>query len=92
MEVNWVDVVDKLPDIPECRYAVNVLVVTTDDTYTSVYACMYGKYSKSELFKASDGNEFMELYNGNGDSFWGPLQEKVTHWMYLPEPPRKDKI
>lgn len=92
MELNWTDTCDKMPDIPEGRYAVNVLVVTDDGAYTSVYSCMYGKYSASDLFKASNGNEFMEIYNGNGDSFWGPLQERVTHWMYLPKPPRKDKI
>jgi len=90
MQLNWIDVCDKLPDIPEGKYAVNVLVVTIDDKYSYVYSCMYGKYSKSDCFEASDGNTFMELYDGGGDSFWGPLQEKVTHWMYLPNPPRKD--
>lgn len=87
--MKWINVKDKLPEIPEDLCAVKVLVAEYDPgckQYT-VHECMFGKYPKSELWPASTKNDFMTIYFGT-DVSWGPTADIVTHWMYLPEPPK----
>lgn len=91
----WISVKDKLPKIPKGDYAVAVLVATYDSCYESlcrgygynVHEGMFGKRKKNELFKGSKKNDFIELYLGK-DFYWGPTIDPVTHWMYLPKPPK----
>lgn len=95
MKMKWIKVEDALPIIPEGYYSVKVLVVTFDECYEElnpgkghqVTDAMFGKWEKSELFEASEKNDFMELYYGQ-TTFWGPVPDPVTHWMYLPDPPK----
>ena len=48
-----------------------------------------------EMFEGADITKlhFQTLYYGQDKSgkntdFWGPVPDKVTHWMYYPEPPQ----
>jgi len=93
--VEWISVKDRLPIIPEGKYAISVLVVTFDSTYEElnpghgfeVSISSYGKYQKSELFEESKENDFTTMYYGK-DIIWGPTGDPVLYWMYMPEPPK----
>ena len=92
----WISVKDRLPKIQKGYYAVCVLAAVYDPCYESicrghgydVRECLFGKWKKSKLFNAARKNSFMELYHGKESSFWGPIPDPVTHWMYLPDPPQ----
>lgn len=102
LNMKWISVKDELPKIPKGRYAVAVIVAEFDPGYESlcigrgfdVIHAMYGKvdnYRKKRmgLFKHWKKKEdFMQLYLGGRDSEWGPFCDEVTHWMYMPKPPK----
>ena len=95
----WISVKDRLPEIPKGHYGVSVLVAQFDPVYNEI--CPGKGYSVQEmtycLITAADRKrwgyptdkktDFMEWYIGQ-ESFKGPPGDMVTHWMYLPEPPR----
>jgi hypothetical protein len=102
----WISVKDRLPKIPEGKYGVSVLVVEFDHTFeeispgkgSSVYETNYGytRNKHGEKFEMYDGydieEDFLMMYIENGNTSWGPILDEVTHWMYLPEPPEREKI
>lgn len=98
--MKWISVKDSLPEIPEGKYGISVLVAEYDPIYEEccpgrgydVNNCLYAlvDYDKMPMFKGSifaDGTPaFMTIFYGK-ESTWGPVCDEVTHWMYLPEPP-----
>lgn len=101
--MEWISVKDRLPEIPEGKYGVQVLVAQFDPCYEELnpghgysvrcknYGSIYDRDGK--ILPAFDGFEskfeFMELYLGGKSHYeWGPCLEEVTHWMPLPDPPK----
>lgn len=95
MNLEWIDVRDRLPEIPKDKHAVSVLIAEFDPIYEElnhghghiVHECSFGKYPKNDLWEAATENTFMTLYHGVS-TYWGPVLDEVTHWMYLPDPPK----
>jgi hypothetical protein len=92
--MKWIDVKNKLPEIPKGKHSVSVIVATFDSYYEElnpgkgydIQEAMFGPCPKSSLFPDIKENIFMELYLGEKD-FWGPTGDPVTHWMYMPKHP-----
>lgn len=97
--MKWISVFDELPNIPEGKRSVSVLVAVFDPTYNElnpgrgydVFECMYGNVDGRDYFQGKQGNDFMDLYIGGDNTQMGPIIDEVTHWMYLPEPPIIDE-
>lgn len=103
MQLEWVNVKDRLPEIPEGRYGVSVLVAELDRTLEDIRpGCGYNVHSviyaytrdrdgvKNDWFTDNDIDiAFMQSCTGqHGSSWeWCPMFDEVTHWMYMPEPP-----
>ena len=87
-EMNWISVEDRLPEIPKRKYGVAVLVATFDSVYAEINNGKgYEVYQVSYHITKSGEKDFETLYHGHGGTSWGPVGDRVTHWMYLPEPP-----
>jgi len=98
----WISVKDSLPLIPKGKYGVSVLVAVFDHVYeeinpghgydvtTAMYGCINDNTGKPmPMFDGWDTDrDFMQLYIGK-NSQWGPFHDEITHWMYLPDPPKK---
>ena len=89
----WISVKDRLPVIPKGRYGVPVLVATFDPNQGyEVRDCSFGNVKGKKMFGDQTGNDFMEMYIGGSEgTTWGPTGDPVTHWMYLPKPPKINK-
>ena len=78
--MEWTSVKDKLPD--ELHKYCNVVVTFEDEfgdngfiTYVTQYKLTYGTDAKGDDIKYWEDVD-------------GYIQDNVTHWMYLPEPPK----
>lgn len=71
----WISVKDKLPEVPKNKYAVSVLVAAIDIRY----------YVTHVLYDTKEG--FTTFGYSKHDVIRLPVIDKITHWMYLPEPP-----
>lgn len=98
--MKWISVEERLPKIPKGKHAISVIVAEFDPCYEElnpgcgydVHSCMFGKYKKNELFpEECKENQFLCLCYGNNSSFWVPVADIVTHWMYFPKPPKYKK-
>lgn len=99
--MKWISVKDELPKIPEGKYGVSVLVVEFDSIYEeinpghgqSVYEVIYGFIEgRNPVYdKGFDHPLFITLASGPSGTEWVPCMDEITHWMYLPEPPMKQK-
>lgn len=100
--MEWISVKDRLPEIPEGQYGIQVLIAEYDSCYAeccntvqagySVHQVSYHYITEEDRKRWGWGDEikadFMELFIGGPEgSEWGPLSDEITHWMYLPEPP-----
>jgi len=79
----WIKVTDALPEIPEGKYGITVLVTIFDSIYEEV-APGYGSHVSTASF-GRDGI-FKTLYYANDDVEWGPSGDPVIAWQYMPEP------
>lgn len=102
--MKWVSVKDALPVIPKGKYAIQVLIAEFDPVFEeinpgkgyTVRQATYG-YTKtkngesiSEFFSFAPKKDFMQLCYGEQTGVqWGPIFDEITHWMYLPEPPKQ---
>lgn len=99
--MEWISVKERLPEIPEDKYGISVLITEFDSVYEE---CNPGHgYSVSEAsfhFITDEERkrwgwpegvkaDFMQLYSGPTGSEWGPCGDEITHWMPLPAPPAK---
>ena len=99
--IEWVEVEEQLPIIPEDKYGVSVLVATFDPNYAEWHDDLFTGYDISEVtygviieedkyrFPKNKEYDFQVLYHGTQvvrDS-WGPTGDPVTHWRYLPQKP-----
>jgi len=78
----WVKVTDALPEIPEGKYGITVLVTMFDIIYEEINPG-YGSYVTTSSFR--DGI-FKTLYYGDDDIYWGPCGDPVVAWQYMLEP------
>lgn len=96
----WVSVEEGLPEIPEGKYGLSVLVVTFDSVYEeispghgqSVSMAHFGTTidrhgNRLPMFEGTTkDHDFMEMYFYE-ELTWGPTGDPVTHWQYKPEAP-----
>jgi len=90
--MNWIDINEKLPEIPEGYSAAQVIAYVVDDVcsigndvHTSV---MYD--GKDFIFYVGETEDGLNPLTGEKSS-WAPFEsicEHVTHWMPLPKPPK----
>lgn len=99
--MKWISVNDELPVIPKGKYGISVIIATFDSCYEemnpgngySVYPSIYGiiDYSRMPMFAGSifkDGTKwFLEEYESSNGIEYGLVPDRITHWMYFPEPP-----
>ena len=90
--MNWISVNDSLPIIPKGKFGIQVIVATFDKIYAElcpgkgyeVYQCSYGDIDDGR------GVDFYTHAIGGKDIYVPcPTGNSVTHWMYLPEPPKE---
>jgi len=80
---NWISVKDALPEIPEGKYSISVIVAVYDPVFAEGKADPRSGYDVYQvIFK--DG-QFVDIITANGEFY--PISDEVTHWMYMPEPP-----
>ena len=85
---NWISVEDRLPTIPQGKFAVCVLAVQFDPVFEEL--CPGRGQSVSRISYDKEG--FKVLYIGGDEgSGYMPPGDEVTHWQYLPEPPTNRK-
>jgi hypothetical protein len=105
--MKWISVKKRLPEIPEGKYGVPVIVAVFDYCYEEMnpgngYHVGQGHYGRtkdrngmpiSSSWNCEDAPEyaFMQLHIGQKTE-WGPYYDEITHWMYLPEPPMYPKV
>ena len=99
--MEWIDVNDELPIIPEGRHGISVLGAIYDEVYAElsgtdgyhVSLVMYSNTKGCKHYLGKKEYDFMVLYYaGNGDWGWGNSVDNITHWMLLPEPPKVKPI
>ena len=85
----WIDVNDKLPEIPKGKYGVSVIVAKFDPVYAELNnGNGYSITSATYHFTKSGEIDFEELYIGGEEgSYYGPMGDRITHWMYFPKHP-----
>jgi|688.fasta_scaffold1744785_1 hypothetical protein len=82
MDVQWIPVSERLPEIPVLAVTVNVLAAHAEYDLTMAGFVPTGnaKTSPASFLGSDDGGPFFKsMINGRRLS--------VTHWMPLPEPP-----
>ncbi len=83
--MEWISVKDRLPEIPEGKHGMSVLVAEFDPVFEEIHPG--GGYDVCRV--AWDGKNFLTHYV-NADGFgwhFAPINYDVTHWMPLPDPP-----
>ena len=94
----WISVDEAMPQIPEGKHGVSVIVAEFDSVYEEINPghgydiskCLYTEVGPTEIkawgYKKGDV-DFLQIYSGPKGSEWGPCGDLPTHWMYLPLPP-----
>uniref|UniRef100_A0A6H1Z9R5 DUF551 domain-containing protein n=1 Tax=viral metagenome TaxID=1070528 RepID=A0A6H1Z9R5_9ZZZZ len=84
--MHWINVNDKLPEIPTNKHSITVLIAKFDVVYNEMHPNK--GYSVSTMIFDKDGN-FKDLAWDvrTGDTTWIVPCGPITHWMYLPDPP-----
>jgi hypothetical protein len=97
--MEWISVEDALPVIPEGNYGIQVIAAVFDKIYEeinpgngySVYQISFHKISDEDRrkwgWRKDITEDFMERYEGT-EVEYGPVMDEVTHWCYMPEPPK----
>jgi len=82
----WTRVEDGKPYIPKGKHGVLVLVVQRDETFEEMVG--EPRPMVNEMLYMETGEWHGMLLNGNGEFVrYAQTIDKVTHWMYLPDPP-----
>ncbi len=102
--MEWIDVKDRLPEIPGGRFGVSVLVAMFDSVYEELnpghgyevheisYCIISNEARKYWKYPEDIKKDFMDYYHGlNDDCKRGPCGDPVTHWMPKPNPPEIKK-
>jgi hypothetical protein len=98
MSGQWVSVDKAMPQIPEGRHGISVIVAEFDSIYEEINPghgygiskCLYAEVGPAEikLWGYKEGDiDFLQIYSGPEGSEWGPCGDLPTHWMYMPRPP-----
>lgn len=82
--MDWISVNDRLPDPGNDRRRITVLVAVYDGSGAN--DSDYGSEVTDMVYDKKTG--FMEFIHGE----WNPVPafDKVTHWMYFPESPKRN--
>jgi hypothetical protein len=92
----WISVNDKLPEIPEGYFAIDVIVAVYDGSgdndpdHGNSISCT--KYFREGCTKHFAEVGWMELQHGEHGASWVPSYDKVTHWMYMPSKPVREHV
>lgn len=95
--MEWISVDERLPEIPEGRHAVKVIVCSHDPVYEELNPGK-GSETSTAMWMLGELDEpwfhDMLLAGGprrKGSRFSGfvPAFDEVTHWMYYPKPIQK---
>lgn len=97
MKSNWISVKDRLPEHQSnvLTYDGNIKRLCfyvkkhSEEFYCDDDKCDHFDYHelKDRLYWKEGWYEDLEQFEGNYDSYW--IVRDVTHWMPLPEPPKK---
>ena len=86
--MEWISVKDRLPVIPTDKFGVPVLVCEYDSCYEEInpgYGLSVNQYIMyCIILSVSNIPNFYEPCGMD----WIPCCDQITHWMYLPEPPK----
>lgn len=90
----WVPVSKALPTIPEGDQGISVLGACFDSVYDEACGGTGREgYEVHEVSYFGEDRGFQELWHGgDGSAEWGHTGDPVTHWMYKPQPPVRERI
>lgn len=69
--MNWIDVNDRLPEIPEGKHGVAVIVAAYDSVYAEINGNGYSVHDAHYGFKGDDDIDFKTLYYRQNSEEWG---------------------
>lgn len=92
--MEWINVKDRLPEIPKGKFAVSVIVAEFDRVFEEISPGRGYSVGQKMWMLVPDTEEywFCDLLIGGGDGSttrWDVVSDEVSHWMYLPESPKK---
>ena len=84
--MEWINVEDRLPVVPEEKYGITVLVAIFNSVYEEI-----NPGHGYEITTMSFWNDvfYSLVIGGEEGSCWIPSPNLVTHWMPMPEPPNE---
>ena len=93
--MEWINVKDKLPDIPEGKHSVRVIIAVYDGCYAECcndvqkgYSVTDSNYGPPDPKTGYTEPWFCNLVFGQtGWPHFAYVDDQVTHWMYMPEAP-----
>lgn len=91
--MEWISVDERLPEIPEGKYAVSVLVSMFDAVFEEINPGYGASTCHATFMKNIPGYpdappDFQQMLLG-GHKFrvsWAYPADEITHWMYEPDP------
>jgi hypothetical protein len=78
--MNWISIKHGIPSTRDTR--VKILAAINDGSGTDED---YGNIVVNLIYSKAEG--FMEFVFGEFEPI--PFQDKITHWMYYPDPPKR---
>ena len=84
----WISVKDRLPEVPKDRIFVEVLALHQEEGSDLKMYDILRYYAPNDLLPHYVGWHYQDTA-----SIWDQivdLEAGLTHWMYLPEPPKED--
>jgi hypothetical protein len=83
-EYEWISVKDALPEIPDGKFGIKVLVAWFDKWYDEDNPDRCWEVSTCSW----DGNHFLDLYVGQFGCELAPTFNEILFWKYMPSHPK----
>lgn len=97
--MEWIPVEERLPEIPEGKYAVSVLVSMFDATFEEINPGHGASTCNATFMRNIPGYpdappDFQQMLIGGHKPFvsWAYPSDEITHWMYMPDPVQKGQM